>query len=91
MIVLILFSAQAGQRECGQGNRMELDGKTDDCTDAFSKKVDEVVDVSEVEDIDKDVGKEENLDFDLREWMERGWLVHKEGTHQGERSSGGTR
>ena len=89
MIVLILFSAQAGQRECGQGNIMGLDGKTDDCTDPFNKKVDEVVDVSEVED--KDVDKEENVDFDLREWMERVWLVHKEGAHQGERSSVGAR
>ena len=87
MIVLILFSAQAGQRECGQGNRMELDGKTDDCTDPFNKEVDEVVDVSE----DKDMDKEENVDFDLRKWMERVWLVHKEGAHQGERSSVGAR
>ena len=87
MIVLILFSAQAGQRECGQGNIMEVDGKTDDCTDPFNKEVDEVVDVSE----DKDMDKEENVDFDLREWMERVWLVHKEGAHQGERSSVGAR
>ena len=91
MIVLILFSAQAGQRECGQGNRVEVDGRTGDCTDPFNKKVDEVVDVSEVEDMDKDVDKEENVDFDLREWMERVWLVHKEGAHQGERSSVGAR
>ena len=84
---MILFSAQAGQRECGQGNRMEVDGKTGDCTDPFNKKVDEVVDVSE----DKDMDKEENVDFDLRKWMERVWLVHKEGAHQGERSSVGAR
>ena len=66
---------------------MEVDGKTDDCTDPFNKKVDEVVDVSE----DKDMDKEENVDFDLRKWMERVWLVHKEGAHQGERSSVGAR
>ena len=82
-----LFLAQAGQRECGQGNRMEVDGKKDDCTDPFNKKVDEVVDVSE----DKDMDKEENVDFDLRKWMERVWLVHKEGAHQGERRSVGAR
>ena len=71
---------------------MEVDGKTGDCTDNnFNKKVDEVVDVSEVEDMDKDVDKVENVDFDLRKWMERVWLVHKEGTHQGERSSVGAR
>ena len=95
MIVLILFSAQAGQREYGQGNIMGVDGKTGDCTDPFNKKVDEVVDVSEVEDmdkdVDKDVDKEEIVDFDLREWMERVWLVHKEGAHQGEKSSVGAR
>ena len=66
---------------------MEVDGKTDDCTDPFNKEVDEVVDVSE----DKDMDKEENVDFDLRKWMERVWLVHKEGAHQGERSSVGAR
>ena len=71
---------------------MEVDGKTDDCTtDPFNKKVDEVVDMSEVEDMDKDVDKEENVDFDLRKWMERVRLVHKEGAHQGERSSVGAR
>ena len=74
---------------------MEVDGKTDDCTDLFNKKVDEVVDVSEVEDIDKDVDKDVdkggNVEFDLRKWMERVWLVHKEGAHQGERSSVGAR
>ena len=91
MIVLILFLAQAGQRECGQGNIMGVDGKTDDCNEPFKKKVDEVVDVSEVEDVDKDVDKEEIVDFDLREWMERGRLGHKEGAHQGESSSMGAR
>ena len=70
---------------------MGVDGKTDDCTDPFNKKVDEVVDVSEVEDVDKDVDKGEILDFDLREWMERVWLVHKEGAHQGETSNVGAR
>ena len=70
---------------------MGVDGKTDDCTDPFNKKVDEVVDVSEVEDMDKDVDKEEIMDFDLREWMVRVRLVHKEGAHQGETSSVGAR
>ena len=70
---------------------MGVDGKTDDCTDPFNKKVDEDVDVSEDEDVDKDVDREEIMDFDLREWMERVWLVHKEGAHQGERSSVGAR
>ena len=70
---------------------MEDDGKTGDCTDPFNQKMDEVVDVSEVEDMDKDVDKEEIMDFDLREWMERVWLVHKEGAHQGERRSVGAR
>ena len=70
---------------------MEVDGKTGDCTDPFNKMVDEVVDMSEVEDIDKDMDKGGNVDFDLRKWMERVWLVHKEGAHQGERSSVGAR